>query len=149
MKTAGDTDGGFMVFPLQMVRESRQMIREHYSHNRTPGGKPATGDLLAFATVPLSGNLICIRTAGEQRGEIVELNHDAPPGGFGHPKVLADLLNFLRLDPPFFFLTAGGYTFYSDGQTSAQWRPIRYVPDCRTLTPQQIADEPLPDWLEM
>jgi hypothetical protein len=111
-----------------------------------PDGLPAADDLIAFATVPLSGNLICVRTGGDHRGDLVELNHDAPPGGFGLPTVLPDLLKLVYRAPELFFVAAGGYTFYSDGQTDAQWRPLRYVPNCNSLTSNQIAAEPLPAW---
>jgi len=139
-------DGGLIIFPLEMVRQSREVIREHYSDCWMTDGRPATADLIAFATVPLSGNLICVRTAGARRGELAELNHDAPPGGFGIPIVLADLLTLVRKGPQFFFYLAGGYTFFSDGKTAAQWRALRYVPDCSTLTQGEIASEPLPEW---
>jgi hypothetical protein len=139
-------DGGLIIFPLEMVRQSREVIREHYSDCRMIDGRPPTDDLIAFATVPLSGNLICIGTAGAHRGELVELNHDAPPGGFGIPKKVADLLTLVRAGPGFFFYMAGGYTFYSDGKTHAQWRAVRYVADCSSLTQGEIASEPLPDW---
>jgi len=140
-------DGGFEYIPLNQMRQSEQVIGQMLCDAIPDEELPEdAGELLAFVGVPMSGNLICIRTSGERRGELAELNHDCPPGGFGHPKVLADLLNLVRVGPEVFFVSAGGYTFYSDGQTEAQWRPLRYVADCRQLTADQIQSEPLPDW---
>ena len=141
-----ESDGGFACFPLAEVRQSQERLAKQYGSATTDDGTPVA-ELLAFAEVPASGNLICIRSSGPRRGELAELNHDAPPGGFGLPPKLDYFLALLRGEPEFFFIATGGYTFYSDGRTDAQWRPIRYVEDCRALTSRQIGSEPLPDWL--
>jgi hypothetical protein len=138
-------DGGFRYFPVSELQDLSEARLGNLLELWGPEAQRPQ-DVFPFAEVPLSANLIAVRSAGPERGTVVELNHDCPPGGFGLPTDLASLLVWVCMEPESFFRASGGYTFYADGETDAQWRPIGYFPDCRTLTAEQIASVPILDW---
>lgn len=141
---ASGRDGGFRYFGLDELRNPEPGRLADY-----PGQEFPPEELLAFAEIPHSANLICIwhvRDLSRSHVELVELNHDCPPDGFGVPKNLPELLLVLCEDPAFFLFMCGCYTRYQDGLSETQWIPIRYVPDARSLTPELVANEPYPQW---
>ncbi|HWE94164.1 MAG TPA: hypothetical protein VG269_09390 [Tepidisphaeraceae bacterium] len=141
---ASGRDGGFRYFGLNELRNPEPGRLADY-----PGQEFPPEELLAFAEIPHSANLICIwhvRDLSRSHVELVELNHDCPPGGFGVPKNLPELLLVLCEDPAFFLFMCGCYTRYQDGHSDTQWIPIRYVPDAGSLTPDLVANEPYPQW---
>jgi hypothetical protein len=74
-----------------------------------------------------SGNPFVVATEGDERGNIYYFDHEVLEPELFATSFQEFLARIVYCDPPRLLMHLGGYARYSDGRTSTQWLPRRYV----------------------
>lgn len=129
---------GIEALPVAKWKEATEDMREFLADLSEEDDPDHIRKGVAFATVPQSGNYFVVPVEGPSAGKVFYADHD----GWYESHFASGFDEFISrvMNEPAVLLSdeLGCYTRYSDGKTSIQWVPEKYVLDCSDVNEDKM-----------